>query len=41
MVAEFQKAGGAAIWDFPVSDKVVSPVIRRAHPHAMPAGAAA
>ena len=24
--------GGAVVWDFPVSDKVFSPVIRRAHP---------
>jgi thiamine pyrophosphate-dependent acetolactate synthase large subunit-like protein len=32
LVAEFGRAGGAAIWDFPVSDKVMSPVIRKAHP---------
>jgi thiamine pyrophosphate-dependent acetolactate synthase large subunit-like protein len=32
-VAEFAKSGGAAVWDFHVSDKVVSPTIRRAHPH--------
>jgi acetolactate synthase-1/2/3 large subunit len=32
LVAEFSRRGGAAIWDFPVSDKVLSPVIRRAHP---------
>lgn len=32
LVAEFGQKGGAAIWDFPVSDKVMSPVIRRAHP---------
>jgi thiamine pyrophosphate-dependent acetolactate synthase large subunit-like protein len=32
-VAEFAKGGGAAVWDFHVSDKVVSPTIRRAHPH--------
>jgi thiamine pyrophosphate-dependent acetolactate synthase large subunit-like protein len=31
-VEEFSKSGGAAIWDFHVSDKVVSPTIRRAHP---------
>ena len=31
-VAEFAKNGGAAVWDFHVSDKVVSPTIRRAHP---------
>jgi acetolactate synthase-1/2/3 large subunit len=35
-VADFAKSGGAAVWDFHVSDKVVSPTIRRAHPH--PAG---
>jgi acetolactate synthase I/II/III large subunit len=33
LVAEFAAAGGAAVWDFHVSDKVVSPTIRRAHPH--------
>ena len=27
-----QKSGGAAVWDFHVSDKVVSPTIRRSHP---------
>ncbi|NNU81704.1 thiamine pyrophosphate-binding protein [Halovulum dunhuangense] len=32
MVDAFSKRGGAAIWDFHVSDIVVSPVIRRAHP---------
>ena len=32
-VAEFAASGGAAVWDFQVSDKVVSPTIRRAHPH--------
>ena len=32
LVAEFAASGGAAVWDFHVSDKVVSPVIRRAHP---------
>jgi len=31
-VAEFAAGGGAAVWDFHVSDKVVSPTIRRAHP---------
>src|SRR5690242_9195537 len=31
-VTEFAKSGGAAVWDFHVSDKVVSPTIRRAHP---------
>jgi thiamine pyrophosphate-dependent acetolactate synthase large subunit-like protein len=29
---EFTGSGGAAVWDFHVSDKVVSPTIRRAHP---------
>jgi acetolactate synthase-1/2/3 large subunit len=33
LVAEFAASGGAAVWDFHVSDKVVSPTIRRAHPH--------
>lgn len=32
MVEAFAKSGGAAVWDFHVSDKVVSPTIRRAHP---------
>jgi thiamine pyrophosphate-dependent acetolactate synthase large subunit-like protein len=32
LVAEFASGGGAAVWDFHVSDKVVSPTIRRAHP---------
>ena len=31
LVAEFAKTGGAAVWDFHVSDKVVSSVMRRAH----------
>jgi acetolactate synthase-1/2/3 large subunit len=31
-LAEFAKSGGAAVWDFHVSDKVLSPTIRRAHP---------
>jgi acetolactate synthase-1/2/3 large subunit len=33
LVEEFARSGGAAVWDFHVSDKVVSPTIRRAHPH--------
>jgi len=33
LVTEFAAGGGAAVWDFHVSDKVVSPTIRRAHPH--------
>jgi thiamine pyrophosphate-dependent acetolactate synthase large subunit-like protein len=32
-VAEFAASGGAAVWDFHVSDQVLSPTIRRAHPH--------
>ncbi len=32
MVEEFARSGGAAVWDFHVSDKVVSSTIRRAHP---------
>ena len=32
LVKEFGARGGAAVWDFHVSDKVVSPTIRRAHP---------
>ena len=32
LIEQFQKTGGAAVWDIPISDRVVSPVIRRAHP---------
>ena len=32
LVQEFAARGGAAVWDFHVSDKVLSPTIRRAHP---------
>jgi thiamine pyrophosphate-dependent acetolactate synthase large subunit-like protein len=32
LVAEFRASGGGGIWDFHVSDKVLSPTIRRAHP---------
>ena len=32
LIAEFAQSGGAAVWDFHVSDKVVSSVLRRAHP---------
>ena len=32
LIVEFAKGGGAAVWDFHVSDRVVSPIIRRAHP---------
>jgi acetolactate synthase-1/2/3 large subunit len=31
-IAEFAKTGAAAVWDFHVSDKVLSPSMRRAHP---------
>lgn len=31
MIQRFAETSGAAVWDVPVSDKVVSPVIRRAH----------
>jgi thiamine pyrophosphate-dependent acetolactate synthase large subunit-like protein len=31
-VEEFAKNGGAAVWDFHVSDRVLSPTMRRAHP---------
>ena len=32
LLEEFARSGGAAVWDFHVSDRVVSPTIRRAHP---------
>ncbi|ETW11529.1 TPP-requiring enzyme [Roseivivax marinus] len=32
LVETFARSGGAAVFDFPVSDRVASPVIRRAHP---------
>ncbi|MDH3263220.1 MAG: thiamine pyrophosphate-binding protein [Paracoccaceae bacterium] len=32
LVARFEATGGAAVWDVQVSDRVFSPVIRRAHP---------
>jgi thiamine pyrophosphate-dependent acetolactate synthase large subunit-like protein len=38
LVAEFAASGGAAVWDFHVSAKVVSPTIRRAHPQPAKAG---
>jgi acetolactate synthase I/II/III large subunit len=34
LVEQFAATGGAAVWDFHVSAKVVSPSIRRAHPQA-------
>jgi thiamine pyrophosphate-dependent acetolactate synthase large subunit-like protein len=33
-VAAFAQRGGAAVWDFHVSTKVMSPSMRRAHPQA-------
>jgi len=36
LIADFEKSGGAAVWDVPVSDRVMSPVIRRAHPAPAP-----
>jgi acetolactate synthase-1/2/3 large subunit len=32
LIRSFERSGGAAVWNVPVSDRVVSPVIRRAHP---------
>jgi acetolactate synthase I/II/III large subunit len=32
LVKEFAASSGGAVWDFHVSDKVLSPTIRRAHP---------
>jgi thiamine pyrophosphate-dependent acetolactate synthase large subunit-like protein len=32
LVAARRAARGPAVWDFPISDRVASPVIRRAHP---------
>jgi acetolactate synthase-1/2/3 large subunit len=32
LISEFSQAGGVSVWDVPVSDKIMSPVIRRAHP---------
>jgi thiamine pyrophosphate-dependent acetolactate synthase large subunit-like protein len=32
LIAAFAKTGGSAVWDVPISDKIMSPVIRRAHP---------
>ncbi|UYQ72002.1 thiamine pyrophosphate-binding protein [Pelagibacterium flavum] len=34
LIEDFREKGGAAIWNFPISDQVISPVIRRAHPPA-------
>lgn len=32
LITRFAHSGGAAVWNVPVSDRVMSPVIRRAHP---------
>lgn len=32
LLARFSETGGAALWDFPISDRIASPVIRRAYP---------
>jgi thiamine pyrophosphate-dependent acetolactate synthase large subunit-like protein len=32
LIGSFEQSGDAAVWDIPVSDRVISPVIRRAHP---------
>ncbi|MFT5509957.1 MAG: acetolactate synthase-1/2/3 large subunit [Hyphomicrobiaceae bacterium] len=32
LIKDFSENGGAAVWDFQISDKVVSSVLRRAHP---------
>lgn len=31
-IAEWKRTGGAMVLDFPVSDRIASPVVRRAHP---------
>ncbi len=36
LLADFAASGGCAVWDFHVSDQVVSPTIRRAHPKPTP-----
>lgn len=33
LVAAFDRDGGCAVWDFPISNRVTSPQMRRAHPH--------
>lgn len=32
LIADFTATGGTAVWDVPISDQIMSPVIRRAHP---------
>lgn len=34
LVAQFAETGGCAIWDFHISDRVMSPLMRRTHPRA-------
>ena len=36
LITEFAESPSAAVWDFHVSDKVMTPVIRRAHPPPKP-----
>ena len=33
LAGTYARTGGVAVWDFHVSDRIASPVIRRAHPH--------
>lgn len=39
LVADFTRRGGGAVWDFPISDRVMSPLMRRNHPPDGKAGA--
>ncbi len=32
LIRRFEETGGAAVWDVAISDRVVSPVVRRSHP---------
>ena len=32
LVADWAATGGTAVWDVPVNDRILSPVMRRAHP---------
>lgn len=38
MVADWATSGKAAVWDFHISDRVASPVVRRSHPQRSAAG---
>ncbi len=40
LVEAFARSGGAAVWDVPISDRILSPVMRRAHPPISPASPA-